>query len=308
MPRWKALPEGLPPAVVQLVAELRRLKDESGSSLSRLAARTDYSASSWDRYLGGRLLPPREAVESLARATGADPVPLLALHQAAREAWRSAPRSAAAEPEDGTAESGAELSEDPSEDPSDEGRFSEEPNEAESADRADEPAALSAAPTPAPQPTPTPLPAPTSTPARPHPGWRTVVTSAVAALAGAAIALAAVQPWNGTRACASVAPPKPPIVPSPPAYLCHYTQAGGLWEAGYSTTITTTTLVTMDSPVVVELQCLLQHAGFTPGPIDGSFGPMTEKAVVQFQVAKHLEIDGQVGPQTWGALRRAATG
>jgi len=89
MARWKALPEGLDPAVVQLVVQLRQLKDETGSRLERLAVRTGYSASSRERYLRGRLLPPREALEALAKAAGADPVRLLALHQAAAEAWQS---------------------------------------------------------------------------------------------------------------------------------------------------------------------------------------------------------------------------
>ncbi|MBF9069608.1 peptidoglycan-binding protein [Streptacidiphilus fuscans] len=297
MARWKALPEGLPSAVVQLVAELRRLKDESGSSLDRLAARTDYSASSWERYLGGRLLPPREAVESLARATGADPVPLLALHQAAREAWQS------------TSPARAEGVEEPAESDA-----SGEPDEVDEADEADGPTESVVTEAAVTKPTVT---EPTVTgsvegvaaggsaaPQQAHRGWRTVITSAVAALAGAGIALAVVQPWNGAAACATVAPPVPPIVAAPPHYLCHDRQVNGLWEAGYSTTTTTTTLIAMQSPVVVELQCLLQRAGFTPEGIDGSFGVNTEKAVIQFQMARHLGVDGQVGPQTWGALRR----
>jgi peptidoglycan hydrolase-like protein with peptidoglycan-binding domain len=55
---------------------------------------------------------------------------------------------------------------------------------------------------------------------------------------------------------------------------------------------------------VAELQCLLQRAGISPGGVDGNFGPLTEKAVIDEQLAQHLDIDGQVGPQTWGALRR----
>src|SRR5262245_43165847 len=62
MARWKPLPSELDPAVVEFVGQLRRLKDQSGWSLQRLSASTGYSASSWERYLGGRLLPPWEAV------------------------------------------------------------------------------------------------------------------------------------------------------------------------------------------------------------------------------------------------------
>ncbi|CAM5660819.1 hypothetical protein SPURM210S_04271 [Streptomyces purpurascens] len=59
MSRWKGLPEELDPRVRQLVVRLRRVKDHSGLSLRRLAAKTGYSTSSWERYLAGRSLPPR---------------------------------------------------------------------------------------------------------------------------------------------------------------------------------------------------------------------------------------------------------
>ncbi|ANS68835.1 serine/threonine protein kinase [Streptomyces lincolnensis] len=52
-----------------------------------MAAKTGYSTSSWERYLGGRSLPPREAVEAMARIAGEDPTRLLALHEVAAEAW-----------------------------------------------------------------------------------------------------------------------------------------------------------------------------------------------------------------------------
>ncbi|WP_328341987.1 peptidoglycan-binding protein [Streptomyces violaceus] len=87
MSRWKGLPEELDPRVRQLVVRLRRVKDHSGLSLRRLAAKTGYSASSWERYLAGRSLPPREAVEAMARLGGDDPTRLLALHEVAAEAW-----------------------------------------------------------------------------------------------------------------------------------------------------------------------------------------------------------------------------
>ncbi|WP_432264018.1 helix-turn-helix domain-containing protein [Streptomyces griseoflavus] len=88
MPRWKELPDSLDQRVRQLVVQLRRLKDRSGLSLTSLAARTDYSRSSWERCLNGKALPPRHAVEQLARITGTEPTRLLVLYEVAEEAWR----------------------------------------------------------------------------------------------------------------------------------------------------------------------------------------------------------------------------
>lgn len=53
---------------------------------------------------------------------------------------------------------------------------------------------------------------------------------------------------------------------------------------------------------VIDLQQRLQKAGFSPGSIDGSFGPGTKAAVIAFQRAKRLTADGIVGPSTWAAL------
>ncbi|REE64490.1 helix-turn-helix protein [Streptomyces sp. 3212.3] len=60
-------------------------------SLSSLQSKTGYSRSSWERYLNGRALPPRQAVEELARVGGVDPTRLLVLHEVAEEAWRREP-------------------------------------------------------------------------------------------------------------------------------------------------------------------------------------------------------------------------
>jgi len=54
---------------------------------------------------------------------------------------------------------------------------------------------------------------------------------------------------------------------------------------------------------VKRLQEALSIAGFSPGPADGIFGPMTHWAVKRFQRKHNLLVDGIVGPQTIGKLR-----
>lgn len=56
---------------------------------------------------------------------------------------------------------------------------------------------------------------------------------------------------------------------------------------------------------VVQVQCMLTQRGYSVGGagVDGEFGAETDAAVRQFQGAKGLEVDGQVGPNTWAALR-----
>ncbi len=53
---------------------------------------------------------------------------------------------------------------------------------------------------------------------------------------------------------------------------------------------------------VEEVQLALQNAGFDPGPIDGIYGPYTERAVKAFQAQKGLVVDGIVGEKTTKAL------
>ena len=55
---------------------------------------------------------------------------------------------------------------------------------------------------------------------------------------------------------------------------------------------------------VKTLQSILNSKGFNCGAVDGVFGKNTKKAVIAFQKANGLTIDGRVGSQTWGALTK----
>ena len=57
-----------------------------------------------------------------------------------------------------------------------------------------------------------------------------------------------------------------------------------------------------DAALIRELQQALSAAGYDPGPADGTFGQRTEAAVVAFQKANGLSVDGRVGPETAAAL------
>ncbi len=53
-----------------------------------------------------------------------------------------------------------------------------------------------------------------------------------------------------------------------------------------------------------KVQTALKNAGFYNGAIDGKFGPMSKKAVEEFQKSKGLKVDGKIGPKTWGELEK----
>ncbi|MFI6056466.1 helix-turn-helix domain-containing protein [Streptomyces violascens] len=94
----------------QLFVELRRIKQASGFSYGQLADRTHYSRSSWERFLNGKQLPSKVAVEQFAVATGTDSRPLLALLASVGQAQPPSQERGAEEgytPESGTPEPAA---------------------------------------------------------------------------------------------------------------------------------------------------------------------------------------------------------
>jgi putative chitinase len=54
---------------------------------------------------------------------------------------------------------------------------------------------------------------------------------------------------------------------------------------------------------VRRLQTALKKAGFSPGALDGDFGPATRAAVLAFQKSEGLLVDGIAGPRTLAALK-----
>ncbi|MFF4758958.1 helix-turn-helix domain-containing protein [Streptomyces sp. NPDC001292] len=89
----------------RLAGTLRGLRARTGLSLAGLADKTQYSKSSWERYLNGKTVPPRQAVEALCALAGEDPGRPLALWELAEAVWsgragrppRPAPPTARAE-------------------------------------------------------------------------------------------------------------------------------------------------------------------------------------------------------------------
>ena len=48
-----------------------------------------------------------------------------------------------------------------------------------------------------------------------------------------------------------------------------------------------------------QIQAALKNAKLYFGEVDGKIGPLTRKAIEEFQGMKGLKVDGKVGPVTW---------
>lgn len=60
-------------------------------------------------------------------------------------------------------------------------------------------------------------------------------------------------------------------------------------------------------PTNEEVQAALKNAGFYTGVVDGKIGPMSKKAIEEFQKVNNLQVDGKVGQKTWMALIKYLT-
>ncbi|WP_328974455.1 peptidoglycan-binding protein [Streptomyces canus] len=275
MPRSWTLPVELDPSARQLVMRLRRLKDHSELTMRQLAVKTGYSAKSWERYLGGTSLPPREAVEALARITGTDLVPLLALHEIAADSRDGRRARPAAQPQN------------------------------EQREREQEQPASATTPHPGPPAAATARMSPRATGPAPGRFPHIALTAGIAALAVAlsAALLLMLRLDDEAGRAAVTASPRTTAASPPPSYTCRIARVDGRWSAGINKGRDTEIVYGATGADVAEAQCLLRRAGISPGGIDGMFGPLTLRAVKTFQDRAGLTVDGMLGPRSWKALR-----
>ncbi|KUN60440.1 peptidoglycan-binding protein [Streptomyces canus] len=275
MPRSRTLPAELDPSARQLVARLRLLKDHSELTMRQLAVKTGYSAKSWERYLGGTSLPPREAVEALAGITGTDPVPLLALHEIAIDSRDDRRARPAAQRQN------------------------------EQREREGEQSTSTTTPHPGPPAAATARMPPRATgpaPGRfPHLALTAGIAALVVALSAALLLMVRLDDEAGRAAV--TASPRATVTSPPPSYTCRISRLDGRWSAGINKGRDTEIVYGATGADVAEAQCLLRRAGISPGGIDGMFGPLTLRAVKTFQERAGLTVDGMLGPRSWKALR-----
>lgn len=276
MLRWKELPDSLDPRVRQLVVQLRRLKDRSGLSLESLETKTGISRSSWDRYLNGKILPPRRAVEELARASGADSVRLLVLHEIAERArQRQSAQSASGDVTAPVADAAGV-----------------------------EPSSVKGARPPLVRRDVALVAAVFAALAGLAAG--TVISWAWNGDRSAGdqdkATVAAAGPSSSTTGAA--AGRERYVFQPGKSYQCEVrrseTTGKGLY-AGYS--VTRSAVLAGPGWDVVEAQCLLRHHHMEPGVVDGVYGQQTIAAVMRLQEKAGLPADGVVGPHTWRVLR-----
>ncbi|WP_405772751.1 peptidoglycan-binding protein [Streptomyces sp. NBC_01538] len=265
MSRWKELSAELHPHVHQLIVRLRKLKDHSELSTRQLAAKTGYSAKSWQRYLNGRSLPPREAVEAMARVCGDDPSRLLVMHEIAAQRWAEGRVVTTT-----TTDAPENLSAIPADPPTEQQPYGRHLRVAVMAG-----AVVS------------------------------VLSVSVALLLAVRLTEARAQLAHDRGDAVATAPATVSASLVPVIYTCRLEQRDGRWYAGLSRTTDILLSNTHVGLEVAEAQCLLDRAGTEPGEIDGVFGPKTWRAVERMQEQSGLVVNGVIDPPTWQALREA---
>lgn len=278
MPRWKELPDSLDERVRKLIIQLRRLKDRSGLSLVSLESKTGYSRASWERYFNGKALPPRQAVEALARVVGTEPTQVLVLHEMAEQAWQQREaRSPAADVQDGGGQAAAE-----------ERRTAVGTERPPGVRRPIALAAVVAA-------------------ALVGMGAGMLIAAPWGDDDGgdgkAKTSVDSPRPSGSTGTATEG--PGPYVYQLGKTYPCDVRRSravGGGLTARYSTT--RTAILAGPGWDVVEAQCLLRHHKVDPGVVDGIYGQQTIAAVVRLQKKAGLPEDGIVGPDTWQVLRK----
>ncbi|MFJ6630081.1 peptidoglycan-binding protein [Streptomyces sp. NPDC091376] len=102
--------------------------------------------------------------------------------------------------------------------------------------------------------------------------------------------------------------------PSSAAVTCSYSynQSTERAYAGHYTGLTAQPSKTVVTSAGAEAQCLLKSIEFSPGTIDGVFGPNSQGAMRAFQqfVNRNYDAgiaeDGMCGPESWPWLRNFA--
>ncbi|MFE4589140.1 helix-turn-helix domain-containing protein [Streptomyces laurentii] len=210
-----------------LFAEMRRIKDASRLSYNRLAAKTHYSRSSWERFLNGKQVPSRITIEEFAAAARTDPEPLLALldravardEAPAKEPASTSAATSASVPALSSAATPASM---PA--PSSAARTAERPTPGEAGPSASPTVAQGMAPgasAPGPRPSGPGAPEPEGVgPGRPSSPWFRALRSAAGILAGALlgslVTLLVIEPAGADDAAAKASPPAAPARPSAP--------------------------------------------------------------------------------------------
>lgn len=75
-------------------------------------------------------------------------------------------------------------------------------------------------------------------------------------------------------------------------------------EASLEETSTAEKIIIPETPSKEDVQAALKKAGYYEGAIDGKYGPVTKKAIQNFQNDSELNADGKIGPNTWDKLKK----